>query len=86
MRQPAAWMQLPIDERVLEALASSGMILSPSVVAINIDKSRSQVNRRLSTLVDYGLVTRVKRGYYEITSEGEAYLAGDLDASALSPN
>jgi len=86
VRQPAAWMQLPIDERILEALVSSGMILSPSVIAINIDKSRSQVNRRLSTLVEYGLVTRIKRGYYEVTSEGEAYLAGNLDASALSPN
>lgn len=84
MRQPASWMQLPIDDRILEALASSGMILSPSVIAINIDKSRSQVNRRLSVLVEYGLVTRVKRGYYEVTSTGEAYLEGDLDASAFT--
>lgn len=38
------------------------------------------------TLVDYGLVTRVKRGYYEVTADGEAYLAGDLDASTLSPD
>lgn len=84
MRQPASWMQLPIDERILEALASSGMILSPSVIAINIDKSRSQVNRRLSVLVEYGLITRVKRGYYEITASGEAYLDGNLDASTLT--
>ena len=79
-------MQLPIDERILEALASSGMILSPSVIAINIDKSRSQVNRRLSTLVEYGLIDRVKRGYYEITDAGNAYLTGDLDASELEPS
>ena len=84
MRQPAAWMQLPIDERILEALVSSRMILPPSVIAINIDKSRSQVNRRLSILVDYGLVDRVERGYYEVTSVGEAYLVGDLDASTLT--
>ena len=84
MRQPAAWMQLPIDERILEALVSSGMILSPSVIAINIDKSRSQVNRRLSILVNYRLVDRVERGYYEVTSAGEAYLAGDLNASTLT--
>ncbi len=77
-------MQLPIDERILEALESSGMILSPSVIAINIDKSRSQVNRRLSVLVEHELVERVKRGYYRITSEGTAYLAGELDASNLN--
>jgi predicted transcriptional regulator len=59
------------------------MILSPSVIAINIDKSRSQVNRRLSSLVDHGLVTRVKRGYYEITADGKAYLAGEVDADQL---
>lgn len=76
-------MQLPIDERILEALESSGMILSPAVIAINIDKSRDEVNRRLSTLVKYGLITRVKRGYYEITDEGKQYLTGDLDASDL---
>lgn len=77
-------MQLPVDERILEALESSGMILSPAVIAINIEKSRSEVNRRLSTLVEYGLVRRVQRGYYEITDDGEQYLAGELDASTLS--
>lgn len=79
-------MQLPIDERILEALESSGMILSPAVIAINIDKSRGEVNRRLSTLVEHGLITRIKRGYYEITPDGEQYLAGDLDASELGPD
>lgn len=77
-------MQLPLDERILEALDSSGLILSPAVISINIDKSRSAVNRRLSTLVEYGLVTRVQRGYYEITETGQQYLAGELDASTLS--
>jgi predicted transcriptional regulator len=79
-------MQLPIDERILEALDSSGLILSPAVIAINIDKSRDEVNRRLSTLVEYGLVTRVKRGYYEITETGEEYLSGDIAKSQLETN
>lgn len=76
-------MQLPIDERILEILESSGLILSPAVISMNIDKSRDEVNRRISTLVEYGMVRRVKRGYYEITDEGSAYLAGELDASTL---
>jgi len=76
-------MQMPIDDRILEALATSGLVLSPSVIAFNIDKSRSEVNRRLSALVEHDLVERVKRGYYEITNLGERYLAGDINLDDL---
>lgn len=86
MREPASWMQLPIDDRILEALESSQMILSPAVIAINIEKSRDEVNRRLSVLVEHGLITRVQRGYYEITESGERYLAGEIDASNIEPS
>ena len=85
MRQPGEWMQLPTDERILEVL-STGLILSPQVIAKNIEKSRVHVSRRLSTLVEYGLASRVERGYYEITELGEQYLAGDLDADDLEPD
>lgn len=81
VRQPAQWMQLPIDERILEALDSSGMILSPAVIAMNIEKSRDEVNRRLSILVEHSLVSRVQRGYYEITDLGERYLSGEFNPS-----
>lgn len=83
MRHPDDWMQLPTDDRILEALHSSGMVLSPAVIGKNIDRSREEVTRRLSVLVDYGLVIRVERGYYEITELGEQYLEGELDASNL---
>ncbi|MFC6752012.1 winged helix-turn-helix domain-containing protein [Halorubrum tibetense] len=76
-------MQMPIDDRILEALATSGLVLSPSVIAFNIDKARSEVNRRLSILVDHGLVERVKRGYYKITDIGEQYLSGEADPNDL---
>ncbi|WMT06233.1 ArsR family transcriptional regulator [Natrinema thermotolerans] len=85
MRQPGEWMQLPTDERILEIL-NSGLLLSPQVIAKNIDKSRVHVNRRLSVLVDYGLVTRVERGYYEIAGPGVQYLEGELDADDLEPD
>lgn len=77
-------MQLPIDERILETLESSGLILSPSVIAKNIEKSRPEVNRRLSVLVEYGLAERVERGYYVISEQGERYLSGELDAGGLT--
>jgi predicted transcriptional regulator len=72
-------MQLPIDDRILEILSDTGIILSPAVIALNIDKSRDEVNRRLSVLVDEGYVERVKRGYYVISDRGERYLDGDAD-------
>ncbi|AFO57915.1 winged helix-turn-helix domain-containing protein [Natrinema sp. J7-2] len=86
MRRPGDWMQMPTDERILEALQSSGMILSPAVIAKNIDRSREEVTRRLTVLVEYGFVTRVERGYYEIDESGEQYLAGELDARDFEPN
>ncbi|SEW22683.1 helix-turn-helix domain-containing protein [Natrinema salifodinae] len=86
MRRPGDWMQMPTDERILEALQSSGMILSPAVIAKNIDRSREEVTRRLTVLVEYEFVTRVERGYYEINEAGEQYLAGELDADDLEPN
>ena len=76
-------MQLPIDDRILEILDSSGLILSPAVISKNIGKSRDEVNRRLSVLVNYGFVERVERGYYVISEPGEQYLEGELDASDL---
>ncbi len=76
-------MQLPIDDRILEILSDTDIILSPAVIAINIDKSRDEVNRRLSELTDKGLVIRVKRGYYRITDIGEAYLQGEEDLRDL---
>jgi len=67
-------MQLPIDDRILETLSQSGLTLTPAVIAYNIDKSREEVTRRLSVLVDKGFVEREKRGYYSIEPAGREYL------------
>ncbi|WP_276253580.1 transcriptional regulator [Halomontanus rarus] len=82
MRRPEDWMQLPTDERILEIL-STGLIFSPKVIAVNIDRGRSHVNRRLKVLVEKGFVNQVDRGYYEISETGREYLEGELDASDL---
>lgn len=81
MRQPADWMT-PMDDRVLEVL-NAGLVLSPTIIAYNIDKSREAVGRRLSELSDAGLVNRIERGRYEITDRGREYLAGEIDADEL---
>ena len=72
----------PMDDRVLEVL-DAGLVLSPTIIAYNIDKSREAVGRRLSELSEAGLVNRIERGRYEITDRGRAYLAGELDVEEL---
>ncbi|OYR45257.1 winged helix-turn-helix transcriptional regulator [Halorubrum sp. Hd13] len=82
MRKPAEWMQMPTDDRILEAL-ESGLRLTPAVIGENIDRSRQHVTRRLSELTEQGFVEKPKRGYYEITELGREYLAGEIDANEL---
>lgn len=74
-RQPAEWMT-PIDRAILEVLSSSGLVLTPAVIAYNIDYSRAEVNRRLTKLETEGLVERVERGKYRLTENGERYTQG----------
>lgn len=71
------------DDRILETLEDSGLVLSPKILAENTDYSRHHVARRLSDLVDGDLVEKVDDGLYQITDQGRAYLAGDLDAEEL---
>jgi len=85
-RDPADWMQLPSDDRILETLGSSDLILTPAIIAKNIDVSREHVARRMSELEKHGLIEREERGHYQITESGEHYLTGDADFSDGSEN
>lgn len=80
MRKRGEWMT-PMDDLLLEALESSDMVLSPSIISFNLDLSREAVNRRLQTLADHSLVERIERGKYAITGKGRGYLNGEFDAS-----
>lgn len=71
------------DNRILELLDESGLILPPAVIAINLEYSRNWVSRRILILADADLVEQVDGGYYRITEKGQDYLAGDLDRSEL---
>lgn len=83
MRRPRVSWMTQGDDRILETLADSNLILSPAVIAINVDYTRNYVNKRIAILRDNGLVERVEDGYYQITDNGRQYLAGELDAEAL---
>lgn len=82
MRPRVEWMN-QTDDRVLELLEESDLILTPAVIAKNLEYTRNWVSRRVGKLEDAGLVEPVDSGYYRITERGRAYLAGELDAHEL---
>lgn len=82
MRKPSDWMT-PMDDRILELFHTTDLVLTPAIIAYNIQFSREEVNRRLSELEAHGLVERVERGKYRITGYGEDYLHGRLHISLL---
>ncbi|WP_240471238.1 hypothetical protein [Halorubrum tropicale] len=79
------------DDIILEYLDDVGVAEPPAVIHFNISRTEEvdfvekTTKRRLKRLLGLGLVTLAyeKGRYYEITDEGRAYLAGDLDASEL---
>ncbi len=58
-----------MDKEILDAM-STGLTLTPAIIAENIDRSRKGVSNRLSSLQAGGLVEKIERGKYEITDEG----------------
>lgn len=64
-----------LDEEILNLL-NTKLILTPTVIAENIDRSRGAVARRLNTLEAGGLVKKLDRGKYQITVEGLEILPG----------
>jgi predicted transcriptional regulator len=71
------------DDRILSLLEESGLLLSPSVIAVNLEYSRNWTSKRLSRLLDAGLVEKNDSSYYRITDLGQQYLAGTIDAEVL---
>lgn len=82
MRDSSEWM-VPMDDQILELFHTSDLVLTPAIIAYNIDYSREEVNRRLSELEGHGLVERVERGKYRISPLGEAYLHGQTPESVV---
>lgn len=58
-----------MDLEILE-LMSLELIFSPSIIAENIGRSREGVSSRLNALQAGGLISKLERGKYRITSEG----------------
>lgn len=81
VRDRREWMT-PMDDRILELFHSSDLVLTPAIIAYNLEYSRGEVNRRLSELESHGFLERVERGKYRLTDLGVQYLHGDVDRSS----
>lgn len=82
MRPRVEWMN-QTDDRILELLEESDLVLSPVVMSKNLEYSRSWVSQRLAKLDNVGLVAVDEGSYYYITDKGRDYLAGNLRADDL---
>ncbi|MFB6253663.1 MAG: ArsR family transcriptional regulator [Halobacteriaceae archaeon] len=80
IRNASDWMQ-PIDDQILELFHSTDLVLTPSIIAYNIDYSREETNRRLTKLANHDMVEKVDRGKYRITELGQQYLEGPLSST-----
>lgn len=81
VRPRQEWM-VPMDDRILELLEETEIVLTPALIAYNSDYSREAVNRRLLALRERGFVERLEHGKYRITSKGRRYLHCDDDVRA----
>ena len=83
MRYDADWMSRA-DDRILEHLSEAGPD-TPKEMADSgrVRFTRQHINQRCKKLVNYGLLVHLGNGVYDITGDGEQYLAGELDAATL---
>ena len=69
-----------MDREIINVLGTN-LVLTPSIIAENIGRSREGVGNRLNSLQAGGLVKKVDRGKYELTEEGFRYMTewNDID-------
>ena len=76
---PPDWIT-NLDREILALLGNTGVIMTPAVIAKNIDRSRTSVSRRLSTLEAGNMIEKVDRGNYRISDEGHARMIEKVPA------
>lgn len=82
MVERVPWMA-PVDYEILLFFEDHPILLSPRILAVNIEYDRQYVSRRCSALTEAGLLESVDTGLYQLSKTGELYLEGDVDATDL---
>lgn len=80
---PPDWLT-NLDREILAILGNTLVIMTPAIIAKNIDRSRSSVSRRLSTLEAGEMVEKVERGHYKISDKGYAMMFQKVPTKAPS--
>ena len=80
-RLPAHWM-VPLDERIIEYLDTE-RLASPSMIEkeMNFDASEGRIRERCELLTNAGLIAPTYEELYEVTTWGQLYLQGEIDAA-----
>jgi len=83
VRKQAAWMKT-LDERILEHLNESGesnpMLMAEHPRFEDMEVSSGQIRERCERLANSELVASTGKGWFDITTWGQQYLRGELDA------
>ncbi|WP_128479002.1 MarR family transcriptional regulator [Halorussus pelagicus] len=82
MVERVPWMS-PIDYEILEFYDHHDILLTPKVIAVNIDYDRQYTSKRCRALAEAGLLQQIDKGLYKLSNKGRQFLAGDLDVSKL---
>lgn len=81
MRRPLPWM-MHADLYILSLLDETDMVLSPHIIAIELDYNTDYVGRRCSELTEADLLQRPEeidtRGLFEISELGHRYVNDEL--------
>lgn len=83
MHRRVAWLT-QADVRILEFLDAARdvrgrpAIQSPAIIAANTGLSRNHVGNRCRHLHDHGLLERLDRGRYRLSTTGEQLVSGNV--------
>lgn len=83
VRKQAAWMRT-LDERILEHLHEAGesnpMLMAEHPRFEEMGVSHGQIRERCERLAQSELAAVTGKGWFDITTWGQQYLNGELDA------
>ncbi|MBZ6496461.1 MarR family transcriptional regulator [Natrinema longum] len=85
MVERVPWMA-PVDYEIMLFFEDHPILVSPRVLAANIEYDRQYVSKRCRALADANLLEIIDTGLYQLTDTGKEYLKGELDVSDLERN
>ncbi|UWG46591.1 PhiH1 repressor family protein, contains HTH domain [Halanaeroarchaeum sp. HSR-CO] len=78
-----------LDERILEHLSEEGWstphIMAKEPAFHDLEASKARIGERCRALADVDFIAPIHGDMYEITTWGQLYLDGDLDADNQAP-